>query len=126
MGLRSPVIVLGAVVAASSAAHAQRGVPQGGFPSWQERMMLVYVNRSRADPAADLAGCTVCAEKACYPSPLTPVAQQYPLNRASRFHGANLEFTGAFQHDSPCSLVTDLATQYVPVGACLGEVACAC
>ena len=125
MGARAIAAML-IVCASVGTAHAQRGVPQSGFPNWQERMLLVYVNRSRADPAADLAGCTVCAEKACYTAALTPVAQSYQLNRASRFHGANLEFTNKFQHDSPCALVTDLASQYVPVGTCNGEVTCAC
>jgi len=124
MGARSHAAAI-LIVCAIGTAHAQRGVPQGGFPTWQERMLLVYVNRSRADPAADLAGCTVCAEKACYAA-VTPVAYSYQLNRAARFHGANLEFSNKFQHDSPCSLVTDLSNQYVPVGTCSGEVSCAC
>src|SRR5262245_15852857 len=92
------------LVLVSTTAHPQRGVPQSGFPSWQERMLLVYVNRARADPAADLAGCTSCAEKACY-AQSTPIVQSYGLNRAARFHGANLEFSNKFQHDSPCQLV---------------------
>ena len=129
MGAR-PFVVVALVVAAllaiPSPAAAQRGVPQSGFPSWQERLLLVYVNRARADPQADLAGCTVCAEKACYPSPLTPVVTAYELNRASRFHAANLEHANRFQHDSPCTLVPNLSAVYTPNGACQGEVACAC
>jgi uncharacterized protein (TIGR03382 family) len=125
MGARLVAAVV-VVVCAATTAFAQRGVPQGGFPTWQERLLLVYVNRGRADPVADLAGCTVCAEKACYAAALTPVAYSYGLNRAARFHGAHLEFSNRFQHDSPCSLVTDLSNQYVPVGTCLGETSCAC
>src|SRR5688572_14643899 len=89
-------LVVGALLAISSPVAAQRGVPQSGFPSWQERLLLVYVNRARADPPADLAGCTVCAEKACYPNPLTRVVTSYELNRASRFHAGNLEHANRF------------------------------
>jgi MYXO-CTERM domain-containing protein len=119
-------LVVAAVLAIPSPAVAQRGVPQSGFPSWQERLLLVYVNRARADPPADLAGCTVCAEKACYPNPLTPVVTSYELNRASRFHAGNLEHANRFQHDSPCTLVPNLSAVYTPNGSCQGEVACAC
>ncbi|MBA3451954.1 MAG: hypothetical protein H0T42_02515, partial [Deltaproteobacteria bacterium] len=121
------VVMLATLVGASSSALAQRGVPQGGFPSWAERMTLVYVNRSRADPQADLAGCTVCAERACYPSAVTPVGYDFALNRASRFHSANLEITGTGpQTDSPCALLGTLSTAYVPTGTCVGAASCAC
>jgi Bacterial Ig domain len=113
-------------LAASAAAEAQqRGVPQNGFPNWQERMMYVYTNRSRADPVTELAGCAACAEKACYPSALAPVIPNYNLQRAARFHSAELEYTGCFQHDSPGALVAGIQNVYVPVGSCLGQPACA-
>ncbi|MEJ7597471.1 MAG: Ig-like domain-containing protein [Kofleriaceae bacterium] len=124
-----PIIVVVLAIAGlaiASPASAQRGVPQSGFPSWQERLLVVYVNRARADPAADLAGCTMCAEKACYASPLTPVVPSYELERAARFHAGNLEHANRFQHDSPCTLVGNLSSLYVPQGSCQGEVACAC
>ena len=120
------VLLVLAGMAIASPASAQRGVPQAGFPSWQERLLVVYVNRARADPQADLAGCNVCAEKACYASPLTPVVPSYELNRAARFHAGNLEHASRFQHDSPCTLVGNLSSVYVPQGSCQGEVACAC
>ncbi len=109
----------------SAAATAQRGVPDAGFPSWYERMVHVYVNRARADPAADLAACSVCAEKACYQA-RPPVSYSYALNRAARFHSANLSRTGRFQHDSPCTLVTNISSLYAPNGTCDGSASCAC
>jgi MYXO-CTERM domain-containing protein len=110
----------------STAAEAQtRGVPQNGFPTWQERMIYVYTNRSRCDPVTELAGCAACAEKACYSTPLQPVIWNYNLNRAARFHSAELEYTGCFQHDSPGALVSNISSVYVPVGTCLGQASCA-
>lgn len=101
-----------------------RGVPTNGYPDWAERMVLVYTNRSRADPVTDLASCTVCAEKACYPNPLAPVAYNYGISRASRFHSANMRLTTCFAHHSPCALVSDIATIWD--STCDGSAACAC
>src|SRR5688500_5417396 len=81
-----------ALFAPTLAGAQQRGVPLSGFPNWQERMIQVYVNRARADPSADLAGCTVCAEKSCY-TPKPPAVYSYNLNRAARFHSALLSKT---------------------------------
>jgi len=121
------VAILLTLLASVTPAFAQRGVPNtGGFPSWEERMLLVYVNRARADPAADLAGCgSNCGEAACY-SQVAPVDYALGLNRSARFHSANLQAAGAFQHDSPCTLVTDIATKYIPTGTCTGAASCAC
>jgi hypothetical protein len=103
-----------------------RGVPQDGYPSWSERTVQMYVNRARADPAADLAGCAQCAEKACYGAK-PPMVWDYALNRSARFHCDNLAKTGAsLQHNSPCTLVSDIAQKYPPNGTCHGEEACAC
>ncbi len=123
---RVALVMISFILALPVVAHAQRGVPQSGFPTWQERMQLVYVNRARADPQADLSGCPSCAEAACYPNAQIPVAYSYALNRAARFHAANLEYANRFQHDSPCALVSNLASVYAPNGACRGEIACSC
>jgi hypothetical protein len=123
MGGIRVVAALLTLFASVGTAFAQRGVPSNGFPSWDERMLLVYVNRARADPAADLAGCSVCAEKACY-SQVHPLDWAQGLNHSTRFHVANLNFAGAFQHDSPCSLVSTIATDYP--GTCQGQISCAC
>ena len=123
-------IVLVVVLAAgctegAAGARASLGEPQDGFPSWGERVVFVWTNRARADPAADLASCTVCAERACY-TPQPPVVWNHSLARAARFHSDNLALAGcSLQHDSPCTLVSDLGSRYTP-GACNGAPSCAC
>ncbi len=98
---------------------AQRGVPQSGFPLWQERVNHVLINRARAEPTAEMK---TCSETAVRP----PVVWSYNLNRAARFQSANLQKTQTFAHDSPCNLVSNLSDLYLPNGACDGAPSCAC
>ncbi|MBW2455721.1 MAG: CAP domain-containing protein [Deltaproteobacteria bacterium] len=101
------------------------GEPQGGFPSWYERMIHVLVNRARADPPTALAGCSNCADASCFPSPLDPMEWDYDHARAARFHATNLTSAGCgMLHDSPCQLVGNIGTIYP--GSCSGVVSCAC
>ncbi len=96
------------------------------FPSWRERAVHVLVNRARVDPQAALAECPEarCAEKACY-GPVAPMVWDLELNRAARFHADNLTRSGAgLQHDSPCSLRSDVGQTYPD--ACDGSPECAC
>ncbi|MGC8928560.1 MAG: CAP domain-containing protein [Myxococcota bacterium] len=103
------------------------GVVKDGFPSWEERTVLVYTNRARSDPVAELKGCNVCADKDCYKTPSKPLTYDYNLNRAARFHCANLISCGGhLQHDSPCTLVSNLSNIYQPNGSCDGSASCAC
>lgn len=105
--------------------RAPIGEPTDGFPSWGERVVFVWTNRARCDPAADLADCGVCAERACY-SPVAPLTWDHNLARAARFHSDNLVLGGCFlQHDSPCTLLTDVDVLYTP-GPCDGDPGCAC
>lgn len=126
-----------AVLTAASSVFAQNGVPQNGYPDWQERMVLVYTNRTRADPQADLAVCPTtgsttmynvtagpCAEKACYTTRRAPLAYNYNLSRSSRFHSANLRLTSCFQHESPCTLVSNISSIWE--NGCDGSRACSC
>lgn len=102
------------------------GVVKNGFPSWEERTVLVWTNRARSDPVSDLKDCTVCAEKDCYVTPSKPLTYDYNLNRAARFHCANLiSCGGQLQHDSPCTLVDNIGSIYLP-GDCDGSASCAC
>ena len=106
---------------------APLGEPSGSFPNYNEMALLVLANRARCDPAADLAACSAngCADYACY-TPSPPLEYNYQLNRVARFHSANLSLSGrGLQHDSPCDLVPDIATQYDP-GPCDGSPSCAC
>lgn len=102
------------------------GVVKDSFPSWEERTVLVWVNRARSDPVADLRDCNVCGEKDCYKSASPLLTYDYNLNRAARFHSANLVSCGGrLQHDSPCTLVSNIGTIYTP-GGCDGSASCAC
>lgn len=122
------VVFLGCAPLDASEPHASvaaLGEPMDGFPSWEERVVHVWTNRARADPAADLASCTVCAERACY-SPAPPVVWNHNLARAARFHSANLVLGGCgLQHDSPCTVLSTIGTLYTP-GTCDGAPSCAC
>ncbi len=106
-------------------AHAQQGVPQNGFPSWEERMVQVYANRARADPTGEMKACSASTVR-------PPLVWSYNLNRAARFHARNLQAAIAqggsdyFEHDSSCHLVPNLASIYLPNGMCDGELSCAC
>ncbi|MFC1610711.1 hypothetical protein ACFL6C_07125 [Myxococcota bacterium] len=101
------------------------GEPVNGFPSWYERMIHVLTNRARADPVTDLAGCSNCADAACFTGPVPPLEHDLGLNRAARFHGTNLTLTSCgMDHVSPCTLAADIGTTYPDT--CAGEAACAC
>lgn len=106
-------------------AHQPYGEPQNGFPSWYERMIHVMVNRARSDPQADLAGCSNCAESACYSGPRNPVEWYYDHARGARFHATNLTSAQCgMLHDSPCQLVANIGSLYP--GTCDGTEGCAC
>ena len=101
------------------------GEPTDGFPTWAERVVFVWTNRARCDPAADLADCGSCAERACY-SPVAPLTWDHNLARSARFHSDDLALGGCFlQHDSPCTLLTDVDILYTP-GPCNGDPDCSC
>ncbi len=112
-------IALLLVVLAAPAAFAQRGVPQNGFPSWQERTVLMLVNRTRAQPTADPKA---CAAETVRP----PVVWNYNLNRAARFHSTHMQKSAQFMHNSPCVLSSNIATAFSPGTTCDGAVSCAC
>ncbi len=104
--------------------RAAVGEPENGFPNWDERVILVWTNRARSDPQADLATCSGCAEKACY-TPKPPLKWSYVLTRSARFHSANQTSCGKMTHDSSCTLVSDIGDLYQP-GSCDGSASCAC
>jgi hypothetical protein len=88
----------------------------GTFPTADERLTLMAINRGRSDPAT-VKGPT----STIYPA-RPPVVSSYPLNRAARFHATNLQASGVtLMLTSPCTLKTDVATT-----GCDGSVACAC
>jgi hypothetical protein len=110
-------------------AFAQRAYAYGeavnGFPSWNERVLLEWMNRSRSDPQADLGTCPSgnCLEAACYtPSSPRYISQQF--EHSSRFHSAHMLINNYFTHPSACTLVANIGSLYPT--SCDGSAACSC
>ncbi|MCA9672365.1 MAG: CAP domain-containing protein [Myxococcales bacterium] len=100
------------------------GVPQNGFPSYGEAMIYMLTNRARADPAAELAAtCTACQGVSYNVG--KPLAYDYDLSRAARFHATSMRVAGSgLQHVSVCKLVANLGSIYPQT--CDGSPSCAC
>jgi hypothetical protein len=124
-------IVLAAMVwSVTSVARAgsppNLGVPDGGFPSWAERSLQVFVNRDRADPQAALATCTPanCPDAPCY-APVPPLAYDRNLGRSARFQLLNLQAAHSpLAHHSPCELDPTIGASFPE--SCDGNPSCAC
>jgi hypothetical protein len=92
------------------------GEPMNGFPSADERLMIMAINRGRSDPSTIKGPMSTV-----YPA-RPPVAWSYDLSRSSRFHATNLfDADVTLMHTSPCTLNTDVGTS-----GCDGSIACAC
>ena len=71
--------------------QAELGVPEDGYPNYHERLMLVAINRGRAEPNSVELG----TAGSCGGSGSTPFAVSDPLvlnlagSKAARFHCAN-------------------------------------
>jgi MYXO-CTERM domain-containing protein len=118
------VCLLGVLLVAGRA-HGYGESDAEGFPSWEERVIHEWMNRSRSDPQADLADCpgSNCSEKACY-AVTAPLVYDLALNRAARFHSAEMKEQGYFAHDSACTIVPNINALFP--GRCNGAAACAC
>ena len=114
-----------AVNTVSSLQAMAEGEPDGPFPSWEERWFLQLHNRARCDPQFEMDVCGAdCAEAACY-SPAKPLTWKAELNRAARFHSANLtDSVCSMKHYSPCTLVSNIGSLYPDT--CSGGMSCAC
>lgn len=100
------------------------GVPVDGYPNYQERLMLLAVNRARAEPNSRALGtsgeCGGDGSTAFAPAP--PLVLDIAGSRAARFHCRScLRNGGGLSHDSYCELKTDIAQT-----ACDGALECAC
>jgi hypothetical protein len=92
------------------------GEPMNGFPTADERLMIMAINRGRSDPSTIKGPMSTV-----YPA-RPPVAWSYDLSRSSRFHATNLfDADVTLMHTSPCTLNTDVGTS-----GCDGSIACAC
>jgi hypothetical protein len=137
---RIPLLLLALFVASSSSGQEQlragqpnaspvttqvrAGEPVNGFPNWAERVVHEWVNRARVDPQTDMANCgAACVEKACYTA-TAPLSWDLSLNRAARFHSAEMVKQSYFTHDSRCTVSAGISTMY-PAG-CDGSATCAC
>ena len=92
------------------------GEPQNGFPTPEERLGLMAINRARSDPN------TVKGPQSTVFPPRPPVVWSYDLSRSSRFHAINLQLAKvSLMHDSPCPLNPNVSQT-----GCDGAPACAC
>lgn len=100
------------------------GEAVNGFPNWEERVILEWANRARADPQLEMQRCgAACGERACY-QPIAPLSYSLKLNRAARFHSDEQRLQGYFAHDSACTVVSNIDALYP--GTCGGAASCAC
>jgi hypothetical protein len=125
-------LVLWSVLAASTTGANcafATGEAVNGFPNWSERVLIEWMNRARSDPQADLAGCPSghCLESACYSTASPPRYETDDLEHSSRYHSAEMELDGFFDHWSECTLVSNIATLYLSQPQqCDGTASCAC
>jgi hypothetical protein len=115
-----PVEPPASTVVAHRRSDALVGVPQNGYPNYDERLMLVAMNRTRADPNnVSLGTKASCSTDYAAQPPLSP---SYDGSRASRFHCNNLMATkSGLSHNSYCTLQSTIGTS-----GCDGSDACAC
>jgi hypothetical protein len=109
-------LVLALGVLFSSGTALAVGEPVGDFPTADERLGIMALNRARSDPA------TIKGPQSTVYAARPPVLWSYELSRSSRFHATNLLDTGVtLMHTSPCKLKTTVAS-----ASCDGSVSCAC
>src|SRR5579871_1305319 len=92
------------------------GEPTGTFPSPEERLGVMLINRARSDPTT-LKG----PQSQIYPA-RPPILWSYELSQSSRFHATNLQLAKVtLMHTSPCTLKANVAS-----AGCSGDPACGC
>ena len=100
------------------------GEAVNGFPNWNERVMHEWTNRARCAPQIEMQACGAdCSEGGCY-TPKPPLPWSEALNHAARFHSDEMAAQGYFDHDSICTLVSNIDSIYP--GTCMGAASCAC
>ena len=120
--LQSLLCLVGLCLAPSWAYAVGEAV--NGFPNWEERVILEWANRARADPQVEMQSCgAACGDRACY-QPIAPLSYSLKLNRAARFHSDEQRLQGYFAHDSACTVVSNIDALYP--AACSGAASCAC
>ncbi len=96
------------------------GEPVDGYPSHDERVILVTINRVRAAPNDQAAGnAAACSTPK---DPVPPVAYDARIGHASRFHCLHLsKNAGGLSHQTFCTLDPAIATN-----GCDGAASCSC
>lgn len=96
------------------------GEPVDGYPSHDERVMLVTINRVRAAPNDQAAGnAAACSTPK---DPVPPVMYDARIGHASRFHCLHLTANaGGLSHQTYCTLDPAIATN-----GCDGAASCSC
>jgi hypothetical protein len=128
--LRAGAAIITTLVAGGSCLAqtcADHGVPNNGFPGWQERATLVLTNACRIAPTAYrttyLPSATGILQPSVYP-PVAPVQWSMGLNQSSRAHSFSMANTVGcvFAHNScdGTSWSTRIAAFY-PTYSALGE-----
>jgi len=102
------------------AQHQLLGVPEDGYPSYDELLGLAAMNRTRTEPnnisAGTAATCSVIRD------PQPPMIHDHDASQAARFHCTHsLVNSGGLSHDSYCDLRDDIEAT-----GCDGSAACAC
>ena len=98
------------------------GVPVDGYPNYQERLMLVAINRARSAPNVSGKTSSTCSTAR---TAQLPLMYNHDASRAARFHGANTFLSGgSLSHSSYCNLRSNVGTTYG--STCDGNKSCAC
>ena len=99
---------------------------EGEDISMDARAIHLLTNEARTNTREALATCgSNCSETLeCYPETLPPLYWNDGLYRAAQFHANMLTSLHCMQHDSPCTLVSTVATDFPD--ACDGNPSCAC
>ena len=97
------------------------------------RQQVLLLNEARADPVAALKDCSRCPEKEyCHTKPLNPLYWDDRLFKSAQLHTNMLNYLAyeqdkeiyAHWHDSPCTVVSDIADAFPD--NCDGQASCAC
>ena len=113
----------------ASATPAGYGVPQGGYPGWSERALLVLTNAVRIAPldyrakyASDFSPSLAAANVlAAYPA-ARPLRWNLALNESARAHSYDMGTNGCFQHDSCDGVAWNARIEgYYRLSATIGE-----
>ena len=101
----------------ASASFALAGVPTMGYPSYDERLELVALNRARADPNNVPLG-TASSCSVTWPAQ-PPLVYNFDAGQSARFHCVHLGTnSGGLSHDSFCDLRSDIEMTGCTAASC--------